>query len=387
MMKKFSLFLAIVLFLILILNVTAVDGFMPKATHREIFEQSTQNPIDSEVYRECMKYPSLCYSGAVLVDLSVLYYYTDPDKYVATHSPSFYRKLIENAKDEKELACAQGGGIHLTGDDISHNVMVPYAIQHTYIVNSMIHVFAEQKLDTWVMDTYPGVDDNAINDLGDYEQCKDLYERTMIGDAAYQKSGMTQTQIDALYNLFINEIRNSQKTGYDTAFKDKGIFVSIKAIPLGILIGVFSFTAMLVIIILLLIIMIIKGKGKFRHYLGLIIFVPITILIIYFIVSLIQGSAFNNFLNVISPVSKLVPIGDEQTIINTAIYSTKLFLNTGQNYLNGKDPSGFTNLEKADNSVIYFDYFIGFVMLIGFILFVYFLFKKNKINAGEIISL
>jgi hypothetical protein len=383
--KILIFFTILLLFTVLTVNVNA---FMPRITHKLIQTQVTANVIDSQLYRDCMAYPRLCYSGNVLTDISVLYYYTDSQKYVATHSSSFFRQLYINAKTPQEKACAVGNGLHQSSDIESHNNMVPYAITNSYLVNDIIHVFAEQKVDTMMDSEYPQIRNMSISDLSDYDQCKDLFIRTMQGDSAYcQDNGacMSKDELDTLYGQFISELINSD-TGYDTAFKNKSFFVDVSSIPLVILISYYVIMLSFLLISLLLIFKIIKRNATLRHWIALVIFLPLFGLLAFFLLNLYMGTAFNTFINFISPISQLVPVGDVDGHILNAINNGKSFLQ-GEIWLNGKDASGFTQLAIADASIQNLDYIILGLILVLLVIYLFFLFKKNKVVTRSGFSL
>lgn len=383
-MKRLNIILALALILLVL---PLGSAFMPRTTHKQIQIDSLENPIDSQLYKDCMVYPKLCYSGNVLTDISVLYYYTEPDKYTATHSSSFFAKLYSNAKTPQEKACAVGNAIHLSSDMDSHNNMVPYAIKHSFLVNSIIHVFAEQKVDTQIANKYPQTKTLAINDLSDYEDCKDLFVRTMQGNPAYCDSNggcMSKDQLDSLYGMFIAQITNSQATGYDEAFKTKSFFVDISSIPFLIRAVYYGVTLFFLLISILLILKIVRKQALKRHWIALFVFLPLFGLLAFFLYTTYTGTSFNYFINFISPISKLVPIGDGLGHVSNSITNTKNMLTGGEVWLNGKDADGFTELGIADASVQTMDYIIFGALIFLLLFYTYYLFKKNKIvtNGG-----
>src|SRR3972149_75315 len=117
--KKIMIF---VMMFILVLTIAQVSAFMPKFSHKYITDKALETPLDSEFYKACAKYPDLCYSGVVLNDISVIFYYTSRGKYTATHNPPFCAELLSNVatipgKDiDKMRACAVGGCMHQPED-------------------------------------------------------------------------------------------------------------------------------------------------------------------------------------------------------------------------------------------------------------------------------
>ncbi|MBU0958779.1 MAG: zinc dependent phospholipase C family protein [Nanoarchaeota archaeon] len=372
-MKKLLTTLILAIFLI-----SSVSAFMPATTHKLIHQQGVENPINSEMYRACTNHPKLCYVGNVLTDISVYFYYTARSKYSSTHSPSFVRSLIEHADTDEELACAGGSGIHQASDIVSHNEMVPESIIKSKLVNNVVHVFAEQKLDNWVRKKYPGLREEVNVDLNDYNKCVPLFIETMLGEPQY--SDMTRGELEDMFSKFIAEIQNSQ-TGYDTAFKAKSFFVNLSAIPFALLASFFLAVIGFLLITILLVMKLIKGDRRARIWTGTVIFGFLFLILGYVFVGNLYGSAFNNFIILISPASELVPIGDEQHYIDKAVSNTKAFLTQGEQWLYNTEASGFTALDEADSQVLLFDYILLFILAIAMIWFIWYLFKQNKVKA------
>ena len=68
------------------------------------------------------------------------------ERYDIKHSTYFVSRLFSLANDEELEACAIGGGLHLLRDSPSHNIKITYAIEHTLMPNSLVHIFAEERL-------------------------------------------------------------------------------------------------------------------------------------------------------------------------------------------------------------------------------------------------
>ena len=361
--------------MILVAGVSNVAAFMPANTHKLIHQTALETPIDSELYNACMKYPSLCYSGNVLTDVSVIWYWTEGYKYAVTHSPNFCRNLIESATNDKEYACAVGGCMHQPADIESHNKMVEYAIEHSLLTNAVIHVFAEQKVDNWVEDNYPTIKATALNQMADYEQCMPLFKRVMLGYEEY--ADMTEEDVNNKFDKFIVEIQTSQ-TGYDTAFKSKGFSVNIKSLPFSIIAIYVILMLFWALILILCFIKLIKGDRRIRVWVGIILFGLLTAIFIYVFVMNAQGAGFKAVVAIAKPVSFFVPLGNSpEYYVDNAIDNSKAFLQNGQSWLTGTDASGFVNLETSDRKIMLWDYFILFILTGALVLFIYMLFKKN----------
>lgn len=375
--KKFLL-LAFMAFILLGI-MSQVSAFMPHFTHKLIHQESLQDPVDSELYKACMKYPSLCYSGNVLNDVSVIFYWTQGYKYEVTHTPNFCRALIEEANNDQELACAVGGCMHQPADIVSHNEMVPKAIKHTFLANAIIHVFAEQKVDNWVEKNYPGVGDQALNYLSDYKTCTPLFKRVMLGQEEY--SDVTSEQMDTIFDKFVVEIMTSQ-TGYDPAFQNKSFLVNIKSLPFSVLAGYTLVMLFFMLITVLLIIKMVKRQAKLRHYIALFVFLPIFLILAYVFIANLNGSAFKAVINIAKPISGIVPLGNTpEYYVNKAVQNTEAFLQQGPQWLSDTEASGFVALDEADHGVIFWDYLFLLLLILFFAWYVRFLFKKNKIKV------
>lgn len=383
MKSKIKLFL--MMFVMSIMMLSLVSSFMPRYTHKFVHQTALQTPVNSELYSACMKYPSLCYSGNVLNDVSVIWYWTEGYKYAVTHQPNFCRALIEESKTDKDYACAVGGCMHQPADIVSHNKMVVYAITHSLFANNIIHVFAEQKVDNWVEANYPSVGDEALNYLSDYEQCMPLFKKVMLG---YEEYGdITEEEVNEKFDKFIVEIMTSQ-TGYDTAFKDKSFVVNFKALPFTVIAGYSLILIFFLLVSVLLVVKMIKRDAKLRHYIAFfIVFLPVLLLLSYVFIANLQGSAFKAVITIAKPVSYLVPLGDSpESYVNQAIDNTKSFLVQGQKWLENQDASGFPRLTEADNKIMLFDYLILIVIFLFLVWYVWYLFRRNKIKPTQTFS-
>ena len=363
-------------------GIANVAAFMPKNTHKLIHQESVATPQTTELYKACMKYPSLCYSGNVLTDISVIWYWTEGYKYAVTHQPNFCRNLIESATNDKEYACAVGGCMHQPADIVSHNKMVPYAIEHSLLANTVIHVFAEQKVDNWVARNNPNIGNVAINQMSDYDQCMPLFKRVMLGYDEY--GDMTEDEVDSKFDKFIEEIKNSQ-TGYDQAYKSKGVAVNLAAIPFSIIAVFILFMLFFGLMVSLLIIKLFKRDFRLRVWIGLIIFGFLLAIMVWIFYANLTGQAFQAIITIATPVSELVPLGaNPEVYVDQAIENSKAFLAQGQSWLVNSDASGFPALQAADRGILLWDYIILFILTIGLVLFVYWIFKKNPKKKARV---
>jgi len=393
MKNRYFVLLSLV-FVFFLLMMQSVQAFMPN-THKLVLDESLKSNLGSKFYEDCMAFPDLCFAGDILADVSVIFYYTGRGKYVTTHVPSFCKKMLENVarvpgSDPNEMrACAIGACLHQPTDIVSHSEignmpgMVSYAISHSFLANSVIHVFAEQHLDNWVTSQSQYSEQESKTILSDsYRKCQPLFVLTMLGESSY--NGMGQVDLNNIFDTFVAEI-TSGTTGYDPAFEKKSPFVTLKSVPTIILALYFLIMAYFALISDLLIVRIFRRDFRTRNFIALIIFLPIFLIMAYLIIGTMQGSAFNTFINIIKPISNLVPIGNPETWINLATDSTKDLLKNDEQWLVGKDASGLgTNpvLDEASASILTYDYIILGILILGFVVFTWYLFKKNKIKGG-----
>lgn len=396
-MKRKFVYAFLMFFLIGIISSLNVSAHMPPV-HLYIFDSSTAQPINSDLYRVCVKYPDLCFSGNQLIDFGVYWYYTNGGvRYSTTHSPAFCKALLENAPSipnptgdpewaEKQMACAVGGCTHGPADLTSHGDggLVQYSISHSFLVNSVIHVFAEQHESNIIENRDIGIFGREYEFLNSSKTCQDLFTTTMLGTDAYKS--ISKADLDLMYEDYVSEILSSQATSYNPAFKEKSFLGTLGSLPkLTIAIYIVVLSLFFVISVILLL-RIFKKQAKIRHYIGIVIFLGLFVLMLWLMISAIQGSAFKSFISFIRPISNLVPVGNVDTYISGAIQNTKNFFIQGETAFEGQDFSGLaTNpvLPNADKQVMFMDYIILGVIVVFFLWFIWYLLKKNKaINGG-----
>lgn len=107
-----------------------------------------------------------CYnSGFVATDISVIYYYTEGEKYEATHSWRFQKAMMTSASNDCERAFAYGIAAHLIQDSVAHNTFIPDKIRETMIPNAIIHPIEEAKIEAWIIKNEPAVFAQGQHDL------------------------------------------------------------------------------------------------------------------------------------------------------------------------------------------------------------------------------
>ena len=202
-MKNKYLLITIILGLIVLSSINVI-AFMPKFTHRQIFELSLKDPLPGNFYADCVRYKDLCYAGQVLDDVTVITYYTNQGLYGLSHSPQFCSAMLNNIAKvpgadysnpetiKKLRAVAVGSCLHESSDIASHSRqnkdgtgedgLVAYAIKHSLIVNGIIHVMAEQKIDLQLQKKYPELESSSISMLEEnYRFAQPLFVMSMMG--------------------------------------------------------------------------------------------------------------------------------------------------------------------------------------------------------------
>ena len=374
----------------IVVSIANVSAFFP-VTHKYL-ENELMNTYsgNSEFYQTCLEYPDLCYVGNVLTDLSVVYYFVEGGvKYEVTHSPGFCLGNLNNVKSyegvtiEESRACAIGSCLHASQDLVSHKEMVPYAIRHTGMANTVIHVFAEQKLDNFVLKNNPDIG-NEVLTLGDesWEKCIPLFKETLGGYAEYDTE-FNEGKLDDVINTFIGEVRKSidvGSTGYDVSFNNKvSVFGKIGLIPFPFLV---AYLGSMFLFLLLSILLIFKKNKKILNWISIGIFSIIFILQLILFVSALNGNAFTTMVTYIKPFSNLVPLGGSQSYIDQSIQNGVSFFNEGEPWMEGKMASGFDELKAADARVMMFDYILIGIIILALGLLIYFNFKKKHVKEA-----
>ena len=366
MNKKIVYNLMIILVLTLFLS-SSVLAFFP-TSHKYVFDKSISLDFDSNLLKSAQKYPDLAFASSELVDVSVLYYYTNFQRYSITHSSSFCRSLLEHAGNkgrslDEDLACSVGGCTHLPVDLVSHNEMVPYSIRHTFLPNSIIHPYSEQHLDNYVESKDPTIKAKVIADMNAYKKCIPLFKEVLQEEAEYKG-----VNLDVLFDKFVAEIQGSQ-TGYDTSFKN------ITSIPLIIMV---TYVFFMFLFITLTILLIFKKEKSIFNYISLSIVIFITVVLITLFIGNLGGKAFQTFVFFIKPVSNLVPIGNPEYYIQQSIDNTVNYFKYGEPWLYNKEASGAQSLKEADNEILIYSYIILFIIVTLISLFIYFNLRKSK---------
>jgi hypothetical protein len=100
--------------------------------------------LDPRLRKAIQNFPDLVMAGACLPDLAII-----SKRYCKTHSWQNAHALLENAKNEEELAIAIGFASHLYIDVIAHNHFVPAHEEMWSDKGMLTHISSE-----WAMDAH-----------------------------------------------------------------------------------------------------------------------------------------------------------------------------------------------------------------------------------------
>jgi len=344
------------------------SAFFPDS-HKYIQEQVMKDPINSDMYKACNDNPAACFSGNLLSDVSVIFYYTTFNRYAVTHSPAFCKQLLDQANGPTENACAVGGCLHQTQDPLSHLFMVDYAITHTGLPNSIIHPPAEQHEDNLINAIDPGIHQRRIDATESFRDCVPLFKRVLS-----QRDEYRGVNLDSMFDKFVQEASASKKTGYDPSFNN------ITSIPTGFL---FSFLGIMLLTLFLWGLLLVKRiRFKERRTIwNWITFGLLTIfsaIFLYLFIANLGGKAFEAYTSIIRPLSNFVPIGNSNTYVTQAIAAGRNFLDKGFPVLVNTDPSGGAALAVADKSIVVFQYVFAIILVAVIIALVYLNLRKKK---------
>lgn len=105
---------------------------------------------DPRFRRAVRRFPDLLLAGACLPDLSLFSRWVRSDALGETHQWTVARRMLQEARDDREAALATGFGCHLLSDIVAHNDFVP-AHETLWINPSHIAVHAAAE---WAMDAH-----------------------------------------------------------------------------------------------------------------------------------------------------------------------------------------------------------------------------------------
>ncbi len=365
-MKKYNLIFGF--FVMSILMLSFVSSYMPD-THKYIADQSILQASNSEYGKIAQKYPDDFVGCNILVDISVLAYFSEgfnkiSTKYKATHSTSMCQRAVQNAETERELACAIGICAHHTTDGVAHNEFVVEVIERTNLVNGLIHIFAEEKVNDALL-KLEGRElsvqtRQALANVAPVH--KEFFRELLVTEG-------TSFNFDAMFDAFTNEVTGNDK--YSVGFR------GFTAIPTSIHIVMFLIFALM---LTLLAFLYKREKKTIINYIGMTIAFLIALTVILAYVLFFTGKIWMFFQTVSYPVSQMMPTSGWEVHLNKAVQETTNMLKGGSNYVMAvtPDPAGEHALTNASavGSGVRTVVNVIIVIIIG--IFVWLNFKKKK---------
>lgn len=353
-----KLFIIPILFLVLLFTTSQqVQSYFPD-THTLIVQESCDamqgrhTPVSRVVCANMRE----AIAGNIASDISVVFYFTEFQKYEVTHSPLFCSRMIEEARNERQLAFAYGSCMHHPSDSSSHNNLVPYAILHTYQPNYFIHPIAEESINDKIVTPSLTVQTREALDIFK-ENCESVddcdnefiaqLERVLKNDNTYQgtlggKSGFQSLDVIKLTSLFMTQVQGDTgyELGYASIFAIPTILVIV--IVLGLIVGIF----------LLVFLLRQQNKGFITKFIMIPVVSLVTILCLLALIGIPTGYAFQMYKIISAPITFIVPLGNYNQYLDIGIADTIKFFNTGNTYTI-LDPTGIGNIKNAESKVLW----------------------------------
>jgi hypothetical protein len=281
----------------LLLLISSAFAFFPD-THTFMLDRLCESNVQSSVKTICCNnYPS-CLAGVSMVDISVVYYFTEFQKYEITHSPSYCNRMIQLASDDETRAFAYGTCIHQLQDSVSHNYLVPYSISHTAIPNTVVHIFAEERLDDIIEGANPTIvrktrDTLNIMKTNNY----DNKYMTMLKGALLQEQAYNNVDVVELTDFFIGQVQTS--SGYKLGFS------TMWAVPTIVYVILFGLALVCGFGLYYIFSKRLHGFGAIGLGILCSVIIAFVILAVYGVAS---GSVFNIYEVISTPISAITPI-------------------------------------------------------------------------------
>jgi len=367
-MKNKNIFLIGIIISLLVL--TPLTSALFPSSHSHVISETCNKQINSELSRMCCNDIEACVAGNTLADVSVIFYIEKSFKrYSLTHSDTFCREAIALSRNPTEEALAAGMCLHHTGSDrVAHNILVPYSIRKTALPNIIIHPFAEQKVDNYVLRNYPESQvllQNAMKNANEYVP---FLVRILQPNPEY-----SDINVARLSEAFIHQVRDSD-SGYDVSFQ------TLKAVPFYFYVAL-SFVLLFSLIGIWFLIK--KTKRNFWTITIFLFLSLISIIIISAVIMTLTGTLWKNFNMIASPISVFVPTPDSEMIIQKSIDESENLMRYGIDYVKTlppemQDPTGIGQIRQAeaDSKVTRWIY-IGIILGIEGV-FVFFVNKSRK---------
>jgi len=364
-MKKIILIMGL---MVLLIMTPLTSAYFP-VTHTYLISETCKQQYNTELSRMCCNDEKACIAGNLLADISVIYYLERGlKKYTVTHSDIFCRDAIAQSRNPTEEALAAGICLHQISDIYSHNVFVPYAIEHTSLPNIIVHPFVEQKIDNYINKISPQSRALLDSSLENSQQYAEFIQRVLQPNKEY-----SDINVRNLITSFLQQVKNSN-TGYDVSFS------TLKMVPISLYIYIFL---ILVISISGILLIMYKTKMNFSTITSLIILSLIALIIISAILMTLTGVVWRYFTVIASPISNFVPTSNiEIGIKNTEGYIKNLFI-YGIDYFNTlpeemRDATGIKTIRYSEQESKTLRWIILTIIGIISALLIYFDIKSKK---------
>jgi hypothetical protein len=196
--------------LILLSISTGAKAWGP-ATHTWVTNELLDNPQGNQILTLCAtdkEHRDAFLAGSMIPDVTVVYYFESGGQmYRATHNWNFQQSVFSQAQNTREQAFAYGIAQHLISDSVSHQFVIPKAIEDHRIPNWLIHPLLEQKYDSYLKIKYPEID----------SQSKDMLHAVIHGPYADRYVQMVQNALPPDFDAqsHINKLAAALDTFYD----------------------------------------------------------------------------------------------------------------------------------------------------------------------------
>ena len=348
----------LIMFILFLLSVSLVSSYMPE-THTIMNSQTILSSPNSDYSQIVQEYYSDFIACNVLSDISVFYYFSEGfskigTKYKQTHSQNLCERMIANAENDRQLSCAIGVCTHEVQDSVSHNDFVPEVIRRTYLVNGLVHIFAEEKVNDILKTKESSAQiRQALSDVAPIH--KEFFRKSLVFPGS-------DFPFDSMYDAFVGEVVGNQK--YSVGFR--GFF----AVPLQIHLILISLFIMALVILAYLI----RAENKnIFNITSMVLLMIIVILVILVYGLFFAGKLWLFFQWASHPVSQIMPTqGYEQWVQKSITQSTFLF-NNGATATMAiiPDPAGENALLKAGEAGQTFRIVVDLILLSIIALFVW----------------
>lgn len=311
------------------------------------------NPIGQTIINN-RNYFDTCY----MVTDSTIVKYLQP-QYAATHGWSFQECVMNKAQgNPKYIACSYGTAAHEITDSVFHNNFVPSEIRKTKIPNIPGHILSEGAVDAYMLSNHP-----------------ETYQRAKIAMTTYYNDVELQRILQECVNEQYNFNLKENVDQLNRALQDpSGFFTTMFKLP-GFYEGLSngdklkSIICFSLALVLLTIIIFVKPEGRILGSLlfGLkVLFIPLI-----FLLGLLGYWFWDG-------VANMIDMTTANYWLNQAIMREK-YIFTPDHWAERTmyEPTGYSQINQADSSIMGLWYVVGFVLLGLLVFAVYMRFKRR----------